>query len=1064
MNAKIRALLGEELRVGGTIAATCTGAGLFALATFYLDSLRITERNLWHHVDVLALTATLAVPMVLALLLTLSTANSGHLKPGFSRRIFELPVSTRIAVLVPLLTRLAGVLAVAIIMRAACWTMFGDGPGSRVVIALACLYLFIQVLDWLRPVAPLLVPILIFAALGALFGFIGGLSDWAAALAAGDGITPGLLVAFAVAVALTGTLSVASVGATRCGERWSLFSLASLDRILSLGTRERRKPFSSPLAAQAWFELRGSPLSLSIMAGMVYLLINLGRWFVLYSLSREHREALSVSALLDPYWLFEKLPFYALVLASFAWALRLFWREWVGGGRPAIFATRQPITKARMAQARLIAAAVNLAVALVIVAVVYAVSFLFAEDALFARLLMQARSHGYTNIREICGILIGPSIIAGIAAWAVLGATNRTGIWLLVPEGAAAVLLLTRVMIDREVRGTLLDTWSPSVFWLALVLPQLWLVASMAVAWWSGRMRWRSLAVCLLLWAAITLGVFPFLAPHSTYGAAMAVAVSLALGALAVLPYSVMTLDFSRLGLREPVSHENSRQHARGQRRRMSLGHAVGLLALVGAVAVFVWIRWPAEPVYKAVLRAEGLPTNPTELDAWYAEVPKAENIAYLYLNAYAKKEELERHWWHCVTKVDPLPPGVTWENIGLYSRLHLLGLERQSLDRRDLIPFDMWQWSKRYWDDVGAEVCRDLHAAAHSGCTGSRYPMRRWGPTYLSSIRWLGRQLGLEVWIASVERRPDAAVEAVLDMLPIADSLEKEPRFGSQLCLGHIYKSVIEILEVAMNRTVLPETALVYLQERLSSALPLTCQTPLIERGIVGSQAWLPAVAEDRLAELVWDLYSSETLGQVTAICAIAPFLHLAGRAACERSVIADWCSSLREVARDGPSQKLDDFVHAAEQSWTRRMYRHAPTATLTLKGIGYNYIYEWHVRVLLDKARTGIAVERFRLAHGRLPERLDELVPEFIERIPDDPWNRGEPLSYRVRQNGDFVVYSYGLNREDDFDEEETYYSTKWSSSSGDDTFTVAPPEIRDRPQVAPEVPLDAEDDDDA
>jgi hypothetical protein len=81
-------------------------------------------------------------------------------------------------------------------------------------------------------------------------------------------------------------------------------------------------------------------------------------------------------------------------------------------------------------------------------------------------------------------------------------------------------------------------------------------------------------------------------------------------------------------------------------------------------------------------------------------------------------------------------------------------------------------------------------------------------------------------------------------------------------------------------------------------------------------------------------------------------------------------------------------------------------------------------------------------------LPKRLEELVPAFLERVPTDPWNHGKALSYRVKDNGEFVVYSVGKNGTDEKGEE--LVKKNWWIY-GDMTLTVASPEIRNRPQVA-------------
>jgi hypothetical protein len=131
-----------------------------------------------------------------------------------------------------------------------------------------------------------------------------------------------------------------------------------------------------------------------------------------------------------------------------------------------------------------------------------------------------------------------------------------------------------------------------------------------------------------------------------------------------------------------------------------------------------------------------------------------------------------------------------------------------------------------------------------------------------------------------------------------------------------------------------------------------------------------------------------------------------------------------------------------------TERLVYHAPVSSRTLPGMARFFEAEWRARTQLDLARTALAVERYRLAKGRLPERLEELVPAFLERVPVDPWNGGNALSYRIKENGEFVVYSFGNNKIDQKGQE---IQNWWSN--GDMTFTVAPPELRDRAQVAGE-----------
>jgi hypothetical protein len=66
-----------------------------------------------------------------------------------------------------------------------------------------------------------------------------------------------------------------------------------------------------------------------------------------------------------------------------------------------------------------------------------------------------------------------------------------------------------------------------------------------------------------------------------------------------------------------------------------------------------------------------------------------------------------------------------------------------------------------------------------------------------------------------------------------------------------------------------------------------------------------------------------------------------------------------------------------------------------------------QWHEVLELRAFETMLAVERYRLAHGRLPERLDDVCPQFLDRLPKDPWANG-PLVYdRVDGGPDGVGY---------------------------------------------------------
>lgn len=83
------------------------------------------------------------------------------------------------------------------------------------------------------------------------------------------------------------------------------------------------------------------------------------------------------------------------------------------------------------------------------------------------------------------------------------------------------------------------------------------------------------------------------------------------------------------------------------------------------------------------------------------------------------------------------------------------------------------------------------------------------------------------------------------------------------------------------------------------------------------------------------------------------------------------------------------------------------------------YDYVYVLK-RLSLHECRrqlaiTAIALKRHVLRHGSLPERLQDLVPEWLPKAPRDPMNQ-QPLHYQKLTTHEYLLYSVGTNGRDD------------------------------------------------
>ena len=80
----------------------------------------------------------------------------------------------------------------------------------------------------------------------------------------------------------------------------------------------------------------------------------------------------------------------------------------------------------------------------------------------------------------------------------------------------------------------------------------------------------------------------------------------------------------------------------------------------------------------------------------------------------------------------------------------------------------------------------------------------------------------------------------------------------------------------------------------------------------------------------------------------------------------------------------------------------------------------------------RFALATYRFQAGHGSLPGKPDELVPEFLSAVPQDPFD-GKPLRMKKTERG-LVLYSLGPDMADNG-------GAKFDSATkaGDLTFAV-------------------------
>jgi hypothetical protein len=97
------------------------------------------------------------------------------------------------------------------------------------------------------------------------------------------------------------------------------------------------------------------------------------------------------------------------------------------------------------------------------------------------------------------------------------------------------------------------------------------------------------------------------------------------------------------------------------------------------------------------------------------------------------------------------------------------------------------------------------------------------------------------------------------------------------------------------------------------------------------------------------------------------------------------------------------------AAQTRVERIAQHDSPATFLAAVAFPMFTRAWQVlgrtQTRVHEAFLACAVERYRLAHGRYPESLSALVPQFADAVPLDVIN-GQPLHYRLAEDQTFLL----------------------------------------------------------
>lgn len=450
----------------------------------------------------------------------------------------------------------------------------------------------------------------------------------------------------------------------------------------------------------------------------------------------------------------------------------------------------------------------------------------------------------------------------------------------------------------------------------------------------------------------------------------------------------------------------------RRRRRRLVVGLGGSLLVVVGLLfAAFAYdLYWQHRVKAKdAQLRAQGKLLTAQEILARDKDLPPGKNSALVYLEAFRLLRDEKEMWVvDSLPASDPIgvrPSAQTVALISSEAKADSLGLEtilRASSLEEGCYPLkpaaSLWDLDLSYCQELrrAARLCSRvavLHAAAGRPADAAPYLLAGLG---LASslghkplvIEVLVRIAADAIATSALERSLALCQLAPEDLKKLQAALDRE---RSGLSLGSALASERSAAHHAFERMVGDVTSALQGQ---------------------GLSRWYGVVPGWRERD---ELFYDSAMDEMERIVALSPRQALA---------------------------QMNGYSAALGPRMVGTFPRPVVSAIL-LEGLPRCLTQEAAAKMQLSVAAAGLAAERYRLKNGRWPEALEQLVPEFLDAVPEDFFAAGK-VHYLRTETG-VTVYSVGEDGHDDGGISLDEARNAGQSSAHDRPFRLLNPELR-------------------
>jgi len=427
---------------------------------------------------------------------------------------------------------------------------------------------------------------------------------------------------------------------------------------------------------------------------------------------------------------------------------------------------------------------------------------------------------------------------------------------------------------------------------------------------------------------------------------------------------------------------------------------AAGILLAAPVVTFAAWLICQRHLQSKcdekiAEIKAAGHPVTWLELEKLYPPLPPGkQNAADIYEKAFAAMEKV---------KDQVYDPDNRWKTDASSSKegkinLELVPIAGTAHEPKTVgaeIPKKILEESQRYLDLNKEALAEAENAVKLKHCRfpidfSLGYKMKLW---HLPGINKLHKLVLLDALIAAERGDSAHAFRSLMNSYRTAEAVSGEPISFSKLVELQLLQRSISFSRDIITKAGFGKVELLALQQKAleleSSTLPLKMATIstciiYIDYRQSTSSFWNKFSNKNRIgsSEIEHNRYKSAWL------CL---------REKNEIKLFSDF-KELIESLELPFDERLAKF-HSIQDRWEylNDMDEDSFLGVGFLKGNASLVIKQAALISLLRAERAALAVELYRIENGKFPESLGDLVPQYMAELPQDPFNKGQPLRYK-------------------------------------------------------------------